>query len=389
MSVYEKIGDLNFFTNYKGDIHFITVTSDTSQVNDSESLKKAFQFIADYCKEHNIAIIHERIFASKGMYNNIFQIRQRAYSEKDICCSSFTYVNSNTLYDESLAGINIYGVSLLDQKPKDIYYKDKQVGFKWSNKDMDLISLHSLHDDKITNSPYQQTKNYFNLANEILMAEGFSFHDVCRTWIYLNNILDQYDSFNLARNEVFSKLGLLQEQHDINKIKEIYLPASTGINGENIFNASGIMDVFAVRPKHSKLKIFNESGKLQNSAFQYGSAFSRSIIIDDDRNKQRQLFLSGTASIDKSGKSVYLNDIDKQIKMTFDVIDQLLKINNVTLYDISEGTIFLKKASYVQNFKSYCWKNNMPPMPLVIVVSDVCRDDLLFEIDSTFMTDIK
>lgn len=130
----------------------------------------------------------------------------------------------------------------------------------------------------------------------------------------LPEILKQYDAFNKARNKVFKEFRLLKENPEKAEIEKIYMPASTGIEGGNIFKASGIMDVFALKPKADEVHIFNETGRIQNSALRYGSAFSRSIVIDDIKKNQRQLYLSGTASIDKNGKSVFLNDIEKQLK---------------------------------------------------------------------------
>lgn len=56
---------------------------------------------------------------------------------------------------------------------------------------------------------------------------------------------------------------------------------------------------------------------------------------------------------------------------------------------MSEATVFLKSADYLDDFGTYCEKNNLKQIPSIVTVANVCRDDLLFEIDATFQSEIK
>jgi len=56
------------------------------------------------------------------------------------------------------------------------------------------------------------------------------FSHVARTWLYLDNLLDWYDDFNVVRTSFFRK-------HDVFRG---LVPASTGIGGSNhAISASG------------------------------------------------------------------------------------------------------------------------------------------------------
>src|ERR1051326_5066388 len=53
-----------------------------------------------------------------------------------------------------------------------------------------------------------------------------------------------------------------------------------------------------------------------NEAYDYGSAFSRGMRID--LGKFVILLISGTASIDDEGRTLYAGDLRKQVRRTFD-----------------------------------------------------------------------
>lgn len=370
--------------------YIVTLTAGMSAINDADTIQRGWELIADFCRDNNVVIVHERIFASKESYPNVIGKRKEVFAAYEMDTTSpFTFVCSKTLEKEGLAGIQLYCVSRNEWSFKNIFWNGQKVGYKCDNDKVEMIILHSMHDDSLNKlsckSAYDQTVNFFNSTNKILTEEGFSFQNVCRTWIYLHEILNQYDLFNKARNKVFHEYGLLKAKCE--EFEKIYMPASTGIEGGNIYNASGIMDVMAVKVKCNEIHIFNENGRLQNSAFRYGSAFSRSMIIED--LAKRQLYLSGTASIDRDGKSVFLNNIEMQIENTFSIIRQLIQKQGFTINDLSEATVFLKDSKYVEVFKQYCRKNNLEQLPFVVVVSNVCRNNLLFEMDAIFQIEIK
>ena len=145
------------------------------------------------------------------------------------------------------------------------------------------------------------------------------------------------------------------------------------------------MDLIAIKPNaqsHNghQLQISQLSNKAQEDAFEYGSAFSRGAVI---KNCDLSIIqLSGTASIDEQGKTIFIDDPEKQIRCTFEKIAALLSQEQITLQDLCSACVFVKNAEYEALFKQIAKEYNLEDWPAITMVADVCRDDLLFEIDA-------
>jgi enamine deaminase RidA (YjgF/YER057c/UK114 family) len=94
------------------------------------------------------------------------------------------------------------------------------------------------------------------------------------------------------------------------------------------------------------------------------------------------ILLSGTASIDEHGKTVYQNDMRAQIRKTFHVVQALIEKEGATLADINEATVFLKDEKDIDLYWEVAEELNVVDLPAIFMVADVCRADLLFEIDA-------
>src|SRR6201998_4301981 len=77
-----------------------------------------------------------------------------------------------------------------------------------------------------------------------------------------------------------------------------------------------------------------------NEAYDYGSAFSRGMRID--LNGLTILLISGTASIDETGKTVHVGDFCAQLRRTYDNITRLLASEGATWQDIVRTTCYLR-----------------------------------------------
>jgi enamine deaminase RidA (YjgF/YER057c/UK114 family) len=119
----------------------------------------------------------------------------------------------------------------------------------------------------------------------------------------------------------------------------------------------------------------------QKDAFEYCSAFSRGVWIREPDMTQVQV--SGTAAIDERGKSLFPNDCRAQIFRTFDTIEALIAPTGASLKDICQATVFLKRAQDLPVYRQAAAERGLADLPAVCVVADVCRDDLLFEVDAT------
>ena len=232
------------------------------------------------------------------------------------------------------------------------------------------------------NDRREQTKRMFDRTLKLLRKEGASFKNVVRTWIYLSDILEWYGDFNVERNAKFQEFGLLHNDSDEkSQAENIYLPASTGIFGYNPLGAANAMDVFAVIPQNENAMIIEPtSGLKQKSPYRYGSAFSRAMNVKE--SDVTYILLSGTAAIDDQGNSLYPGDTCAQIKKTFEIVEALISKEGASLDDICKATVFLKRSEDHSIYLKTVSELGLENLPAVCVVADVCRDDLLFELDA-------
>lgn len=364
---------------------FLILSVTNMEKEPQDICRSMYTEIAAILTDYHATIFHERVFGSVTLYEDISKIRNKAYGlvEQEI---PFTLVEGNPYWGRGIAGISIHGVIIKNEseKVRNIKYENKVCGRIWETTDEQYIILHSIHGLNGESDSYIQSLEMFERANLILKDNGFEFKNVIRTWIYLNRILEQYDDFNKARNLKFKEFNLITEDFDDASYEQTYMPASTGIDCNNPFSAAGVMDVFAVKKaQNSCLNIHNETGKKQKSAFRYGSAFSRAMVIEDSKSKY--IYLSGTASINDKGETVFIGNPEKQIEMAFSVTDALADSEKFGICNICEGTVFLKKAEYIKDFQKYIEKCGFMDLPLIVTVANVCRDDLLFEMDATLI----
>jgi enamine deaminase RidA (YjgF/YER057c/UK114 family) len=92
--------------------------------------------------------------------------------------------------------------------------------------------------------------------------------------------------------------------------------------------------------------------------------------------------VSGTAAIDGHGVSLHPGDIQSQIECTLHNIETLLAQKDLCLKDICSATVFVKHSHYAEIFYRMAAVRGLQDLPAVCVVADVCRDELLFEMDA-------
>ena len=198
-----------------------------------------------------------------------------------------------------------------------------------------------------------------------------------RTWFYLSDILAWYPEFNRARSAVYRDLGLMP----VNGGGSRRLPASTGIGGEVLPGAAGALDLLAVvGPPASRPRVKQLSSPAQPDALTYGSAFSRGALIHQDDVSLIQV--SGTAAIDAAGQSLHPGDVKAQINCTFDKIAALIAPVGATLADIAAASVFIKRPEDAPAYQEIATARGLANLPAVILVADICREELLFEMDA-------
>jgi enamine deaminase RidA (YjgF/YER057c/UK114 family) len=126
-----------------------------------------------------------------------------------------------------------------------------------------------------------------------------------------------------------------------------------------------------------------------NEAYDYGSAFSRGMRID--LNGLSILLISGTASIDDTGRTVHVGDLRAQLRRTFDNISKLLAAEGATWHDIVRTTCYLRDIerdyqAFNEERTAFYKEQQLDPLPASTGIQAIlCRPDLLIEIEAIAM----
>jgi len=128
-----------------------------------------------------------------------------------------------------------------------------------------------------------------------------------------------------------------------------------------------------------------------NEAFAYAkpSSFSRGMRID--LNGLTILLISGTASIDESGKSVHVGDLRAQCRRTFANITGLLHSEGCTWHDIVRTSCYLRDIdrdyeAFNEERTAFYQAQGLDPLPASTgIQAKLCRPELLVEIEAIAM----
>ncbi|WP_455638031.1 chorismate transformation enzyme, FkbO/Hyg5 family [Parabacteroides sp.] len=233
------------------------------------------------------------------------------------------------------------------------------------------------HGDVINFGIEQQSKEVFHLVSDLMRREGFPINSIIRQWNYIEQITkfdgeDQhYQIFNNARSEYYSKATW-----------DNGYPAATGIGA----NLGGILiDLDAAVFSNPDCFATPIDNKLQVAAHAYSedvlaAAHSKKTTPKFERAKsmtfgdRELIYISGTAAI-RGEETLVGVGLERQLHITMENIAELigeakLKMLRVYLKDMS----FYEEAERLLN----AYKLNIP---ISYMWADVCRDELLIEIE--------
>ena len=218
---------------------------------------------------------------------------------------------------------------------------------------------------------YIQTMLIFNKYLESIRSLGLNLRDHCvRTWIYVADIDVNYEGMVRARNDIFRSQGLTTDTHFI---------ASTGIGGFSQTRSASVAIDFLTFPtvKESDKKYLQALDNL-NPTHEYGVSFERGTRLT--MNGRQTFFISGTASIDKHGKAMYVGDIKKQTARLLENIGALLADGGATMNDVQYFFIYLRDPSDCDIVDQFM-QQAFPDIPRVLVQGKVCRPEWLVEME--------
>ena len=225
---------------------------------------------------------------------------------------------------------------------------------------------------------YAQSKEIFRQMKDVLDEEGFGIDSIVRQWNYIEQITAQesdgqqhYQMFNNARSEFYSSTLW----------KDGY-PAATGIGstcGGVLVDFDAVMlqsDVCRITPIDNKLQVAAHaySEQVLETAHQKKATpkFERakSMTFDD----RRIVYISGTAAI-RGEESLIGVGLERQLHITMENIAQLIGEAQLKML-----RVYLKEKSFFEEAYRLLEAYQLN-IPISYMWADVCRDELLIEIE--------
>jgi enamine deaminase RidA (YjgF/YER057c/UK114 family) len=237
----------------------------------------------------------------------------------------------------------------------------------------------------------------FDQMRAILETEEMSFDHIVRQWNFIGNILEvtngiqNYQTFNEVRSENYHKYRNIHSY-----------PAATGVG----MKYSGVKLDFCAVKARSNLKIIAIDNPDQIRPYDYSQQvlkgkpadgkkinqppqFERAVFLDDRYNST--LFVSGTASI-IGQDTIGVDDVERQTIVTLENINRLTdasRIGHLTgNTNANAGNPILLRV-YVKNQEDFArveaiCNERFKGIPAIYIEADICRDNLLVEIEAEF-----
>lgn len=252
---------------------------------------------------------------------------------------------------------------------------DENSGIKSLSIDFDELKMSFIQTQYKTfdSDSYLQMQEEWMSLDEYIKKKGGNISDhVQRTWIYCRDIDNNYDGLVGARNDFFKTQGLNTDTHFI---------ASTGIQAR-FFDPKQLvkMDSLCFFGLKDNQIEYLEALEWMSPTHIYGVSFERGtkILLDDES----YFFISGTASIDRDGLIMHLNNIEMQTRRTLENIQALLLPHNAHLKDIKQAIVYLRDRSDYSKVNDLLKRSGFADDRYVIVEAPVCRPGWLIEIEA-------
>jgi len=363
---------------------FLTGTPAAAEAGPAEA-RALFAEAAKLLADEGIQAMQEKVYGLREQREAILAARREEYARHDVDAAvPVTFLEGPPARGGSFGGLQLWGAS--PKKPgarlvATVEMGGRPVGRRWTGPDYALLHLAAIDgrgpDGALRGCPSCQAQQMFENVAAALAEHGLTYKDVPRTWIYLSRILDWYGEFNRVRTAHYARVGLSASEGSI-------FPASTGIQARSD-QEECLMDVLAVKQGPGSRLAVRPVIKTprQDKAFSYGSAFSRAVVLESDGHKT--VFISGTASINSAGATTHLGEREAQCLDTLIAIAAILEDQGGGLEHLCQATVFCKDVAVFEAYQSATRRLRMPKLPGVPVIADVCRDNLLVEIEAVAM----
>ena len=368
--------DASIFTRENGvsEIHFM-IKPDTKAgfANQMDDLQAAWN---RRLKELNIeseTVILKRFFMS-DLVNQYPLFKEKLANSTASEEGSFgvSIVEQPPLPDNKIV---MWAYHIIDEKKEAKKFMEKN-NLVWEHNNCRQIWTTQMIDAKVESS-FDQMDSIFKSYTPMIESYQLSLRDdVIRTWIYVQNVDANYEGVVVSRRELFEEKGLTKETNFI---------TSTGIEGRFHNPAVKVsMDALAVSGlQKGQVQFLNALDHL-NPTHEYGVTFERGTSVE--YGDRKQIFISGTASIDNKGEVVHVGDVYQQMHRAIENIEALLRDTQAELSDLAKIIVYLRDQGDYQIVDQYL-RNRFKGLPYVIVWAPVCRPGWLIEIEGIALTE--
>ncbi|MEZ5070872.1 MAG: hypothetical protein R2751_07855 [Bacteroidales bacterium] len=261
-----------------------------------------------------------------------------------------------------------------------------------------------VHAGGLTGNPGESildsSERAFTLLMKILETEHLTLDDIVRQWNYIESIAivegverehQNYQVFNDVRAKYYNR-GSFANGY----------PAATGIG----MNTGGVVIGFLAVSPHAQVEVKAIQNPGQIDAHRYSDLVLRGTAIEGmtarctpkfERAKLvtiaglHHIYVSGTASI-LGEKTVHVGDVEKQTLTTIENIKGLFSKENqnhlglsfdVSKIQFSHLRVYVKYQDDIPAVRRVC-EAELLSSSMLFLESDVCREDLLVEIEGVF-----
>jgi len=262
--------------------------------------------------------------------------------------------------------------------------------------------LLTTHYCSIEDNIRQNIENGFLLLDQTLRQEGFGFQNIVRKWNYIENItrITIQQGHQLQNYQIFNDIRASYYQ---NTVFQYGYPSATGIG---MSHGGFIVDVIAIKGGEGET-ILPVTNIRQIDAHSY----SEKVLVKDNVNQllgaatpkfERGkfvshfnggfIFVSGTAAI-AGENTIHEKSAINQTSATLEIIDHLISSENLTTQNIELSgnftllnyRVYVKNRCDLETVKRLC-VNYFNSENGILVCCDVCRENLLVEIEVNYET---
>ena len=240
---------------------------------------------------------------------------------------------------------------------------------------------------------HENSNTALSQMEKILSAEKLDFSNIVRQWNYIERIthvsdkLQQYQHyqvFNDIRSDFYSKSEFINGY-----------PSATGIgtsacgvvvNFIAVSNAANLTITPVKNPEQIDAHKYSQKVLIGRETFKSSPKFERGKLVINGEGAK--MYISGTAAI-VGENTLFPDDVEKQVMVTINNIKNLVKNAQVSKwYDTKSGEesnysyvrAYVKYEKDIDVVKRLCEKHFSSGC-FQCLVSDICRDDLLVEIE--------